>query len=47
MRAVVKVVMVRKSAEVFRGRRLELELELGLSPLPLGSTFSNPLGLPP
>lgn len=46
MRAVVKVVMVKKSADVFRGRRLELELELGLSPLPLGSLFSNPLGLP-
>lgn len=36
------VVMVKKSAEVFRGRRLKLELELGLSPLPLGSHFSKP-----
>lgn len=46
MRAVVKVVMVKKSAEVFRGRRLELELELGLSPLPPPSHFFKPSRAP-
>lgn len=46
MKAVVKVVMVKKSAEVFRGRRLKLELELGLSPLPSGSHFFKPSRAP-
>lgn len=46
MRVVVKVVMVKKSAEVFRGRRLKLELELGLSPLPLRSHFFKPSRAP-
>lgn len=40
------VVMVKKSAEVFRGRRLKLELELGLPPLPLGSHFFKPSRAP-